>query len=60
MSLRGKSVCTVSFFYEKAPLSSVSLFKDRGAAVCFPRFGTHRCRDTEANEIVGFTVGYGR
>ncbi len=41
MSLTGKSACTVSFFYEKAPLSSVPLFKERGAAVCFPRFGTH-------------------
>ncbi len=58
--LEGKSACTVSFFYEKAPLSSVPLFKERGAAVCFPRFGTHRCRGTEANEIVGFAVGCGR
>ncbi len=40
------------FFYEKAPLSSVPLFEERGAAVCFPRFGTHRCRGTEADEIV--------
>ncbi len=47
MSLRGKSACTVSFFYEKAPLSSVPLFKEKGAAVCFQRFGTHRCRGTE-------------
>ncbi len=52
MSLRGKSACTVSFFYEKrsAP-RSVPLLKERGAAVCFPRFGTHHCRGTEANEI---------
>ncbi len=28
MSLRGKSACTVRFFYEKAPLSSVPLFKE--------------------------------
>ncbi len=47
------------FFYEKAPLSSVPLFEERGAAVCFPRFGTHRCRGTETNEIVGFAVGSG-
>ncbi len=45
---------------EKAPFSSVPLFEERGAAVCFPRFGTHRCRGTEAIEIAGFAVGYGR
>ncbi len=56
MSLRGKS----AFFFEKAPFSSVPLFEERGAAICFPRFGTHRCRGTEANEIAGFAVGYGR
>ncbi len=38
----------------------VPLFEERGAAVCFPRFGTHRCRGTEAIEIAGFAVGYGR
>ncbi len=38
---------------EKAPFSSVPLFEERGAAVCFPRFGTHRCRGTEAIEIAG-------
>ncbi len=48
------------FFYKKAPLSSVPLFEERGTAVCFPQFGTHRCRGTEANEIVGFAVGSGR
>ncbi len=32
MSMSGKSVCTVSFFYEKAPLSSVPLFKERVSA----------------------------
>ncbi len=41
------------FFYEKAPLSSVPLFGERGAAVCFPRFGTHRCWGTEENESWG-------
>ncbi len=50
----------MSFLYEKAPFSSVPLFEERGAAVCFPRFGTHRCRGTEAIEIAGFAVGYGR
>ncbi len=45
---------------EEAQLSPVPLFEERGAAVCFPRFKTHRCRGTEANEIVGFTVGCGR
>ncbi len=39
---------------------SSCLFEERGAAVCFPRFKTHRCRGTEANEIVGFAVGCGR
>ncbi len=30
--------------------SRLSLFfEERGAAVCFPRFKTHRCRGTEAN-----------
>ncbi len=29
----------------------VPLFEERGASVCFPRFGTHRCRGTEVNEI---------
>ncbi len=57
MSLRGKSVCTVSFFYEKAPLSSVPLFKERGAAVCFLRFWTHRCRGMEANELLVLAFG---
>ncbi len=60
MSLRGQYACTMSFLYEKAPFSSVPLFEERGAAVCFPRFGTHRCRGTEAIEIAGFAVGYGR
>ncbi len=46
--------------YEEAQLSPVPLFEERGAAVCFSRFKTHRCRGTEANEIVGFAVGYGR
>ncbi len=55
MSLRGQSACTV-----RAPFSSVPLFEERGAAVCFPRFDTHRCRGTEAIEIAGFAVGYGR
>ncbi len=45
--------------YEEAQLSPVPLFEERGAAVCFPRFKTHRCRGTEANEIVGFAVGCG-
>ncbi len=44
----------------EAPFSSVPLFEERGAAVCFPRFDTHRCRGTEAIEIAGFAVGYGR
>ncbi len=44
--------------YEKAPFLSVPLFEERGAAVCFPRFGTHRCRGTEAIEIAGFAVGW--
>ncbi len=56
MSLRGKSACTMSFFYKKLRSRLVPLFKERGAAVCFPRFGTHRCRGTEANEIVGFML----
>ncbi len=58
--LEGKICVHCEFFLWKAPLSSVPLFKERGAAVCFPRFGTHRCRGTEAIEIVGFAVGYGR
>ncbi len=57
MSLRGQSACTVS--YKKAPFSSVPLFEERGTAVCFPRF-RYRCRGTEAIEIAGFAVGYGR
>ncbi len=60
MSSRGKSACTVSFFYEKVPLSSVPLSEERVEAVCFARFGTHRCLGTEENEIVGFAVGSGR
>ncbi len=60
MSLRGNLRALWLFFYEKSPLSSVPLFEEREAAVCFPRFGTHRCRGTEANEIMGFAVGYGR
>ncbi len=44
--------------YEKAPFLSVPLFEERGVAVCFPRFGTHRCRGTEATEIAGFAVGW--
>ncbi len=49
-----------TFFYEKAPLQSVPLSEERGAAVCFLWFGTHHCRGTEENEIVGFAVGFGR
>ncbi len=60
MSSIGKSACTVSFFYEKALLSSVPLSEERVAAVCFPQFGTHHCRGMEENEIVGFAVGSGR
>ncbi len=48
-----------AFFYEKAPLSSVSLFEEGGAAVCFPRFKTHCCRGTEGNELVGLSGGSG-
>ncbi len=47
------------FLYEKAPLSSVSLFEEGGAAVCFPRFKTHCCRGTEGNELVGLAGGSG-
>ncbi len=47
------------FLYEKAPLSSVSLFEEGGAAVCFPRFKTHCCRGTEGNELVGLAGGAG-
>ncbi len=39
--------------YRKLSSSPVPLFEERGAAVCFPRFKIHRCRGTEANEIVG-------
>ncbi len=35
-------------------------FQGKSVSVCFPRFETHRCRGTEAIEIVGFAVGYGR
>ncbi len=49
-----------AFFYEKAPLTSVPLFKEGGVAICFPRFRTHRCRGTKENEIVGFAGGSGR
>ncbi len=60
MSLRGNLRALWVCFYEKTLLSSVPLFEEREAAVCFPRFGTNRCRGTEANEIVGFAVGYDR
>ncbi len=53
-------ICRHWVFYEKALLSSVPLSEERVAGVCFPRFGTHRCRGTEENEIVAFTVGSGR
>ncbi len=46
-----------AFFYEKSPLSSVSLFEEGGAAVCFPRCKTHCCRGTEENELVGLAGG---
>ncbi len=59
MSSRGQSACTVSFFYEKAPLSSVSLFEEGGTAICFPRFKTHCCWGTEGNELVGHAGGSG-
>ncbi len=48
------------FSMKKAPLSSVPLFEERGSDVCFPRFGTHRGRGTEENEIVGLAGGSGR
>ncbi len=50
MSLRG-NLRALWAFSIKAPLSSCPSFEERGAAVCFPRFGTHRCRGTEVNEI---------
>ncbi len=43
--------------YEEAQLSPVPLFEERGAAVCFPRCGTHRCRGTE---VMKLAVGCGR
>ncbi len=46
--------------YEDAPLSPVPLFEERGAAVCFPRFKSHRCRGTEDIEIVGLAGGSSR
>ncbi len=49
-----------AFFYEKAPLTPVPLFKEGGVAVCFPRFRTHRYWGTKENEIVGFAGGSGR
>ncbi len=43
--LEGKNLRALwAFSFEKAPLSSVPLFKERGAAVYFPQFGIHRCR----------------
>ncbi len=60
MSLRGGLRALWAALCEEAQLSPVPLFEERGAAVCFPRFKTHRCRGTEANEIVGFAVGGGR
>ncbi len=48
------------FLDEKAPLSSVSLFEEGGAAVCFPQFRTHCCRGTEGNDLVGLAGGAGR
>ncbi len=41
--------------------SRLSLFSRKvGAAVCFPRFNSHRCRGTEENEIVGLAGGSSR
>ncbi len=57
---RGGNLRALSFFYEKAPLSSVPLFEEGGAAVCFLRFRIHRCRGTEKNKIVEFAGGSGR
>ncbi len=62
MSLRGQLRALRALWavlYEKAPLSS-RLFEERGSAVYFPRFESHRCRGTEENEIVGFAGGSGR
>ncbi len=57
----GGGLCALwAALYEEAPLSPVLLFEERGAAVCFPRFKTHRCRGTEENEIVGFAGGSSR
>uniref|UniRef100_A0A673GQW3 GTP-binding protein 10 n=1 Tax=Sinocyclocheilus rhinocerous TaxID=307959 RepID=A0A673GQW3_9TELE len=43
MPPRGQSACTASVFSKgKAPLSFVSLFEERGAAICSPRFRTRR------------------
>ncbi len=36
MSLRGKSACTVSFFYEKAPLSSCPSFQGKRGSRLLP------------------------
>ncbi len=55
---RRKNTSSTSFVFTDCFVWSVH-FEERGAAVCFPGFGTHRCRDTEENEIVGFTVRSG-
>ncbi len=36
MSLRGKSKCTVNFFYEKAPLSSCPYFQGKKGSRLLP------------------------
>ncbi len=59
MFSREQSACTVIFFSEKAPLSSVSLFEGGGAAVCFPRVKTYGCRGMEGIELMGLAGGAG-
>ncbi len=58
--LEGKICMHCELFLWKSSAPVCPSFEEGGAAVCFPWFGTHRCRGTEANEIVGFAVGYGR
>ncbi len=53
--LEGKICMHCELFSMKKLHYPLSLFSRK-----FPRFGTHRCRGTEANEIMGFAVGSGR
>ncbi len=59
MSLRGQSACTVSCSLIESSVLVCPSFRGKRDSRLLPAI-RYRCRGTEAIEIAGFAVGYGR